>query len=150
VSKKKRPKFTPSTGKYPKRLITTVSEPKEREAFYQATDEKAPLGPYQIAAGTVQHPDTGFWQVWISTNGFDFTQLAAFKENYKAVNAMDLIKKEVATGNFSDEDLVVAFYEFLREESDEEPRMLPDDVVRKLGRDILHRVIELPRPEGES
>jgi hypothetical protein len=63
---------------------------------------------------------------------------------------MDLIKKEVATGNFSDEDLVVAFYEFLREESDEEPRMLPDDVVRKLGRDILHRVIELPRPEGES
>lgn len=143
MNKKKRSKIR-TTGKYPKRPVTVVSKPKEREAFYQATDEEAPLGPNQIAAGTVQHPDTGFWQVWISTNGFDFTQLAAFKEQHKATNAVELIKKEVAGGNFFDEDLVVTFYEFLREESDEKPRMLPDDLVRKLGRDILHRVIEFP------
>ena len=149
MNKKKRPTFTASTGKYPKRPVTIVQDPAEREAFYKKTDEEAPLGRYQIAAGTIQHPDTGFWQVWISTNGLDFTQLAAFKENHKAVNAVDLIKKEVAAGNFSDEDLVVAFYEFLAEQSDEKPRMLPDDAIGKLGRDILHRVIELPRPGGE-
>ena len=148
MSKKKRPKFTDGTGKYPKRPVTVVSEPKEREAFYQATDEEAPLGPNQIAAGTVQHPDTGFWQVWISTNGFDFTQLAAFKEEHKATNAVALIQKEVAAGNFFDEDLVVAFHLFLEEQSDEKPRMLPEDLVRKLGRDILHKVIEVPGPGG--
>ncbi len=149
MSKKKRPTIRTS-GKYPKRPIAIVSDSKEREAFYQATDEEAPLGRYQIAAGTVQHPDTGFWQVWISTNGLDFTQLAAFKENAKAVNAVELIKKEVAAGNFFDEDLVVAFYLFLEEQSDEKHRMLPDDVIRKLGRNILHSVIELPITEGES
>ncbi len=148
MSKKKRPKFTASTGKYPKRPVTVVSKPEEREAFYQATDEEAPLGRYQIAAGAVQHPDTGFWQVWISTNGYDFTQLAAFKEEHKATNAVELIKKEVTAGNFYDEDLVVAFYLFLEEQSDEKPRMLPEDLVRKLGRDILHKVIEAPEPGG--
>ena len=149
MSKKKRPKIRTS-GKYPKRPVTVVSEPDEREAFYQATDEEAPLGPNQIAASTIQHPDTGFWQVWISTNGYDFTQLAAFKENRKAVNAVELIKKEVAAGNFFDEDLVAAFYLFLEEQSDEKPRMLPDDVIRKLGRDILHSVIDAPEPGDKS
>ena len=61
---------------------------------------------------------------------------------------MALIQKEVQSGNFYDEDLGVAFYEFLAEESDEEPRMLPDDLVRKLGRDILQRVIEVPELGG--
>ena len=74
------------------------------------------------------------------------TQLAAFKEEHKATNAVELIKKEVAAGNFYDEDLVVAFYLFLEEQSDEKPQMLPEDLVRKLGRDILHAVIEAPEP----
>jgi hypothetical protein len=145
--KQRRPTMPRSSGKYPKRVIVTVSDPDAREAFYAATDDDAPLGPHQIAAGTVQHPDTGFWQVWVSTNGYDFTQLAVFKENAKAINAVELIKKEVAAGNFFDEDLVVAFFEFLAEQSDEEPGLLPDDLVRKLGRDIVHKVIEVPHGE---
>jgi hypothetical protein len=148
MPKKKRPKIRTS-GKYPKRPVTTVRDPVERKAFYHATDEEAPLGPHQIAAGAVQHPDSKLWQVWISTNGFDFTQLAAFKEEVKAINAVELVKKEVAAGNFFDEDLVVAFYQFLAEESDEKPRMLPDDLVRKLGRDILHKVIEVPERDPD-
>jgi len=123
------------------------SDPVEREALYQATDKNAPLGRYQIAAGAIQHPDTGLWQVWLSTNGLDFSQLAAFSEESKALNAVSLIKLEAQSGTFYDEELVIDFYLFLREQSDRKALPLPDNLIRKLGRDIIHKVIEMPVKE---
>jgi hypothetical protein len=87
------------------------------------------------------------WQVWLSTNGFDFSQLAAFKEQHKATNAVELIKLEAQSGTFYDEELVIDFYLFLKEQSDGKALPLPDDLVRKLGRDILHAVIDMPQAE---
>jgi hypothetical protein len=132
------------SGKYPKRPVIGTRDPATREAFYAKTDQEAPLGPRQLAAGSIQHPDTGLWQVWLSTNGLDFTQLAAFKEAGKAANAVTIIQREAQAGNLYDQELVEALYEFLAEESDGEALPLPEDLIRKLARDIVHRVIETP------
>lgn len=112
-----------------------------------AAERDAPLGRYQIATGAIQHPDTRLWQVWLSTNGFDFNQLAAFNEEGKALNAVSLIKLEAQSGTFRDEELVRDFYLFLKEQSDGKTLPLPDDLVRKLGRDIVHAVIDMPQVE---
>jgi hypothetical protein len=124
---------------------TPQPDPVEKEAFYQATGKDAPLGRYQIAAGAIQHPDTGLWQVWLSTNGLDFSQLAAFSEESKALNAVSLIKLEAQSGTFYDEELVIDFYLFLKAQSDGKALPLPDDLVRKLGHDILHAIIDIPQ-----
>src|SRR5436305_8215499 len=144
MSKKKRPQGPRRSGKYPRRPIMNTSDPTVREAFYRATDEQAPLGRYQIVAGTIQHPDTGLWQVWLSTNGVDFTQLAAFKEEGNAAKAVVILQKEAQAGHFSDQELVEALYEFLAQESDGEALPLPEELVRKLARDIVHRVLQTP------
>jgi hypothetical protein len=42
---------------------------------------------------------------------------------------------------------VIDFYLFLREQSDRKALPLPDNLIRKLGRDIIHKVIEMPVKE---
>jgi hypothetical protein len=154
MSKKKRRQQGPrSSGKYPKRQVTYTRDQATREAFYQETDREAPLGRYQIAAGTIQHPDTGLWQVWLSTNGLDFTPLAAFRDPGKAANAVDIIKQEGQAGNLYNQGIVEALYEFLAKQSDGKALPLPEELIRKLARDIQHGVIQTPpndAAEGES
>src|SRR5262249_21183282 len=89
-------------GKYPKQPVITSRDSLEREVFYQATDSEAPLGPSQIAAGYVQHPDTGLWELWISTNGLDITPLAAFKQLEKATGAIEILQEEGRRGGLSE------------------------------------------------
>jgi hypothetical protein len=133
-------------GKHPKQSVITSRDPLECEIFYQATDSDAPLGPLQLAAGYIQHPDTGFWQVWISTNGLDITSLAAFKQPGKAASAIEILKEEGRKGGLSDPALVTALFKFLEQESDGQVRPLPNELVRKLVRDVVHYVIW---PQGE-
>ncbi len=136
---KKKKRITGS--KYPKRSVITTQDRLVREAFYQATNEEAPLEPGQIATGTIQHPDTGLWQVWVSVNGLDFTQLAAFKQQAKANGAVEIINLEKQRGTLSNPAFVRGLFEFLEKESDSEVRPLPDELIRKLARDILHQTI---------
>jgi hypothetical protein len=147
MSKKQR-KGPQRRGKYPNRPIINTKDPATREQFYKATDKDAPLGRYQIVAGSVQHPDTGLWQVWVSTNGLDFTQVAAFKEARKAAASVVVIQQEGSAGHLSDQEIVEALFETLKEESDGPALPLPETLIRKLARDILHRVIEEPLANG--
>lgn len=126
-------------GKYPKRPVITSGDQAQQEAFYQTTDPDAPLEAHQIAVGYIQHPDSGLWQVWISTNGLDFTQLAAFRESQKAADAIAILQKEGK--NLSNPVLMTGLLTFLEQQSDGQVQPLPDDLVRKLVRDILHYVL---------
>jgi|SRR5579859_7192087 len=129
------------SGKYPKRPVITTRNRNLSQALYQATDAVALLEPGQIAVGTIQHPDTSLWQVWLSTNGLDFTQLAAFRELEKARDAVTILKTEEEKGALVDPRLMAALFQFLEQQSDGDVLPLPEDVVRKLARDIIHKVI---------
>jgi hypothetical protein len=148
MPKKKRGGFTGTGQKYPQRQIVNTRDAGVREAFYATTDADAPLDARHIAAGYLKHPESRLYQVWISTNGLDFTPLAAFREEAKAGATVSLIQQEVQAGHFSDPDLVHEFYRFLEEESDGQVQLFPDDLIRKLGRDLLHSVIALPEDKN--
>jgi len=102
--------------------VTFTRGQAEQVALYQQTDEEATLGLRQLAAGIIQHPDTGLWQVWLSTNGLDFTQLAAFKDEGKAGRVVGRIQWEAQAGYFYDEEMVADFFSLLAYESDGDSR----------------------------
>jgi hypothetical protein len=128
--------------KYRKRKVITTTNPAEREHFYKLTDEEAPLGPHQLAAGSIQNPRNGLWQVWMSTNGLDLNHISAHREPDRAAADVKQIQEAAARGNLYDVDKVTALFSQLAAGGDREPEPLPDETVRAIGRDILHHVIE--------
>jgi hypothetical protein len=128
--------------KYPKRQIITSNDPRKNEAFYTATDADAPLGLRQYAAGVILHPATKLHQVWLSTNGLDVTCLSAHHDPELAESDLQAVKALISSGNFYDEEQTVALFQMLKQNSDEEPSALPDDVVRQIAREILRAVVD--------
>jgi hypothetical protein len=131
--------------KYAKQRVTATSNTAERAAFYQATDDQAPLQDRQLAAGTIQHPDTGYYQIWLSTNGLDVTHLATYRDQAHADAALEQLKAFLRTTDAYDADKCAVFFAQLKAESDGEPQALPDEIVRQIGRGILRRVVDGPR-----
>jgi hypothetical protein len=129
-------------SKYAQAPVVTTKNEAVKAAFYKATDEESLLAPGQIMAGTIQHPDTGLYQVWLSTNGYDFTQITAFNNQAKAQEAVEIIEKERDAGNLANQQIVDALFAFLAGNCDAEPRTLPDATVRELVREIRHRVAQ--------
>lgn len=132
-------------GKYPKRRVLSTHDPQLMADFYAATDDQAPLAGRQLAAGTIQHPDTGLYQVWLSTNGLDVTCLAAYRELEQADTSLEGLKAFLRTPAVYDADTCAAFFQKLLAASDVEPRALPDELVRQIARGILRRVADGPR-----
>lgn len=143
MKRKPKPNST-APGKYPKRRVLTTRSPGESHAFYAATDDQAPLRDRQLAAGLVQHPDTGFHQVWLSTNGLDITCLATYRDRARADSALEELKAFLRTPAIYDADKCAAMFAQLRDSGDGEPQALPDDLVRQLARGILRRVVDGP------
>jgi hypothetical protein len=133
-------------SKYPKRRVITTTNPDERERFYRETDQEAPLGRHQIAAGTIQNPRNGLWQVWMSTNGLDLNYISAHKGPDQAAADVDQIKEAAARGDLYDEHKVLALVTRLAAGGDGKPQPLPEETVRAIGRDILHNIIEQREP----
>jgi hypothetical protein len=131
-------------GKYPKRKIITTNDSQKSEAFYSATDEDAPLELSQFAAGTIQHPGTQLYQVWISTNGLDVTCVSAHRDKSRAETALQEVKALISSDDLYDEEKVVAVLQKIKQESDAEPSALPDDLVRQILREILRAVVDRP------
>lgn len=126
--------------------VTTTRDSQARQAFYGATDDQAPLsGRGQLAAGRVQHPDTGMYQVWLSTNGLDVTHLAAHRDQARADVALEELKAFLRTPAVYDSDKCAALFEKLQQDSDDEPQPLPDTIVHQITRGILRRVVDGPR-----
>ncbi len=139
---RKNEKKTQRRSKYPKRKVITTTDAAEREHFYKLTDEEAPLGPHQLAAGAIQNPRNGLWQVWMSTNGLDLNHISAHREPDRAADDVKQIQEAAARGDLYDADKVTALFSRLAAGGDREPEPLPDETVRAIGRDILHHVIE--------
>jgi|SRR5579885_677784 len=131
--------------KYPQRKVLTTRNPAESRAFYDATDDQAPLSDRQLAAGHIQHPDTGWYQLWLSTNGLDVTLLAAYRDRARADSALEELKAFLGTPDVYDTEKCAALFGKLQQAGDGEPRALPDDLVRQIARQILRRVVDGPR-----
>jgi hypothetical protein len=128
--------------KYPQRPVITSTNPQEREEWYQAADSTAPLEPLQFAAGVIQHPDTGFYQCWLSTNGLDVTCVSANYEKKSAEANLRALKSLITSGDLYNEEKTAAVFEKLEQNSNEKPRPLPDDLVREITRAILRAAVD--------
>ncbi len=128
--------------KYPVRPVITSADSQEREEWYEAADPAAPLDPRQFAGGVIQHPETGLYQCWISTNGLDVICVSAYRQQEPAKADLKAIKALVSRGDIYDEEKTAALFEELKQRSDEKPRPLPDDLVRQITRAILRAVVD--------
>jgi hypothetical protein len=128
--------------KYPPRPVITSADPQEREKWYRAADPAAPLDPRQFAGGVIQHPETGLYQCWISTNGLDVICVSAYRQQGPAQTDLKALKALISSGEIYDEEKTATLFEELRKHSDEKPRPLPDDLVREITRAILRAVVD--------
>ncbi|HEU5378826.1 MAG TPA: hypothetical protein VFV38_25665 [Ktedonobacteraceae bacterium] len=85
----------------------------------------------EFASGVALHPETGLYQLWLSTNGFDVIMLNA-KRDYRCAQADQYALQQVLGAGPYQEERVAAFLARLTEEPDEAPRMFPDEVVRQI------------------
>ncbi|HLZ62556.1 MAG TPA: hypothetical protein VKR06_36885 [Ktedonosporobacter sp.] len=128
--------------KYPQRPVLTTNNPEQCEAFYQATDNDAPLDVQQLATGILQHPISGMFQLWLSTNGLDVTCLSAHCREDRAKADMQALRDFVRCGDIYEEKKIEALLAQFKEGSDEIPRSFPDDLVRGIAREILRAVVD--------
>ncbi len=128
--------------KYPQRPVITPANTQEYEEWYRAADSSAPLKPLQFAAGVIQHPDTGFYQCWISTNGLDVTCVSANYQKESAEANLRALKSLISSGDLYNEEKTASMFKKLEQNSDEKPRPLPDDLVREITRAILRAVVD--------
>src|SRR2546421_2285776 len=141
---RKRNRSPRSGGKYPKYPVIKLNDAQESEALYDATISDAPLGPGHFAAGVIQHPVTQLYQTWLSTNGLDVACLSAHRDSALAEADLQEIKTLISSSDFYDDEKIIALFEKVHRGSDEEPRALPDDIVRQITREILRAVVDKP------
>jgi hypothetical protein len=128
--------------KYPLRPVTTPTNLREFEEWYRAADSHASLEPLQFAAGVLEHPDTGFYQCWLSTNGLDVICVSANYQKETAEANLKLLKSLISSGDLYNEGKTAAVFEKLEQNSDEKPRPFPDDLVHEITRAILRAVVD--------
>ena len=133
-----------NAAKYSPRPVLTTNDPQAVAAFYQQTDAATPLGPRQTVAGCVQHPTTSWYQVWISTNGYDVICLSAHARQRDAERDIQEIKAVLGSEDYYQETKVAALLQRLKNGSGAEPQPLPDSLVRQITRAILHAVVDSP------
>jgi hypothetical protein len=120
-------------------LVLTTRNAQVKQAFYRRTDPTAPLAPRQFVVGLVQHPHTGFFQVWISTNGLDIISVSAHRRIMDAETDIQAIKAVLGSQDIYEEEKVAALFAQLAAETDEEPCPLPEQVVKQLCQAIATR-----------
>ena len=121
-------------------LVLTTRNAQVKQAFYRRTDPTAPLAPRQFVVGLVQHPHTGLFQVWISTNGLDIISVSAHRRIMDAETDVQAMKAVLGSQDIYNERKVDALFARLAAETDEEPRALPERVVQQLCQAIAARV----------
>jgi hypothetical protein len=121
-------------------LVFTTRNAQVKQAFYRRTDPTAPLAPRQFVVGLVQHPHTGLFQVWISTNGLDIISVSAHRRIMDAETDVQAMKAVLGSQDIYNKRKVDALFARLAAETDEEPRALPEQVVQQLCQAIAARV----------
>jgi hypothetical protein len=92
----------------------------------------APLYPYHSSS----------YQAWLSTNGLDVTSVSAHRATIQAEADVQAIKRLIASGDLYDDEKMMTFFAQLKQNSDEEPRPLPDNLVRLITRSIMCAVVD--------
>ncbi len=92
------------------------------------------------AVGMVQHPETGYWQVWVSTIGQRILSVAAFQQSEKANDVVTLIQQEAQAGGLVQPDVVAALFGFLNQNSEVKPQDLPADLEANLLNEINRKI----------
>jgi hypothetical protein len=77
------------------------------------------------AVGMVQHPETKYWQVWVSTTGQRIICVAAFQKSEMANDVVKLIQQEAQQGGLTQPEVVTALFGFLNQRSEMRPQNLP-------------------------
>ncbi len=131
-------------AKYAPRQVIATKNQNVIEAFYQATGADAPLAPPQCALGIIQHPATDLYQVWLSTNGLDVICVSAHRRMMRADMVQQELERFLQSEDWYQKEKAAAFFAQLQEESDEDPRQLPDDLVRAITRGILRSLVDHP------
>ncbi len=129
------------TRSFCQQTVSIAQNVQALEHFYRRTDALAPLSPTQIVVGSIQHPSTGLYQVWISTNGWDVICLSARRSVVQADADRRAIKVILGSQDIYNEEKVAALFALLAAESDEEPQPLPDRVIRQICEAIQRTVV---------
>jgi len=122
--------------------VVTTDDPTLQAELYQQTNQNALLSPRQTMAGIIRHPDTGFYQLWISTNGFDITSISAHIRAERAEQDLREVKSMLGSQDYYDANKIEALLIKLSEESGSQPQPFPDELVRRITQDILRMVTE--------
>ncbi len=131
--------------KYPAARIETTNNPKKKQDFYETTDADAPLDEHQFVAGMAQHPDTGLFQTWVSTNGLDITFLCAHRDKVRAEKACQELKAFLGSQAVFEDGAYERLFGRLKDSGDGDPQPLPDAMIRQITRAILRRVAHRPQ-----
>ena len=116
--------------------VLRTDDSQKRAQFYAQADAQALLGSRQFVAGFLQHPETSLYQVWLSTTGFDLIYVSTHRLIADAESDVQAIKSVLSTQAFYDETALATLFQKLEAESDEKPRPLPDDLVKKISQTI--------------
>jgi hypothetical protein len=134
--------FIQQGEEHSERQVITTNDPATSRAFFDATNAHAPLELHLYAAGVIQHPKTGLYQVWLSTNGLDVTCLSAHYDEQRAEADEQAVKAMISSGDLYDDEKPAALLRRLAQESDEEPSPLPDELVRDITQEIARAATE--------
>src|SRR5260370_31288575 len=93
-----------------KSFVLSTRHTQVKQAFYQRTDPTAPLAPNQLVVGLVQHPHTGLFQVWISTNGLDVISISAHRRIMDAETDIQAIKATLGSQDIYDANKLEALF----------------------------------------
>lgn len=124
-------------SKYPKRPVFRPANEAERADFYARTDARAPLEAGQTVAGFARHPDTGCYQVWLSTNGLDVVSVSAHRQEGEAERDLQALKACLGSQDYYNGDAVAALLKSLEAGSDAPLVPFPDEEVRRITHAIL-------------
>jgi hypothetical protein len=128
------------------KLMNVKGDPQGYHKLFAEAEKHAILGKYQIAAGVFQHPRTGMWQVWSSTEGPDISWLAAYREEERAEAAVESWRQFCQTPAVYDEQAVEAFLAQLIKSSDAEPENVSGADVANITKRIREAVFDTYKP----
>ena len=85
-----------------------------------------------IAAGVVQHPDTGVWQTWISLDGNEITLISSHYDRHVAEDVVADLKTAAQMGAVDTPADVARRFVELHAPGDREPQPLSQTTMRAI------------------
>ena len=126
-----------------KHAVIRASTCEKQNRLFVETDRYSLLCEDEISVGTTYNPYTQHWLIWLSTNGLDITLLCAHDEQSKANAVVHAIAVAAQAGDFVNAMKIPMLLRQWRASGVQE-HAVPEEILGKIGRDILHHVVPLP------